>query len=77
MNSALTQPINIGVRKGENGIMHLVHALIIAMDRNIDTRAITNLLLNIIEHNGNDLEEAFNSNAASKSTFYLDTPYRN
>ncbi|WP_115712356.1 hypothetical protein [Legionella sainthelensi] len=74
VSSAITQPINIGVRKGENGIMHLVHALIIAMDRNIDTRAITNLLLNIIEHNGNDLEEAFNSNAASKSTFYLDTP---
>lgn len=74
MSSALTQPINIGIRKGENGIMHLAHALIIAMDRSIDTSSMTNLLLKIIEHNSNDLEEAFNSNAASKSTFYLDTP---
>ncbi|KTD62945.1 hypothetical protein Lsan_1605 [Legionella santicrucis] len=74
MSSVLTQPIKMGIRKGENGIMHLVQSLIIAMDRNIDTFAITNLLLKIIEHNGNDLVEAFNSDAVSKSAHYLDSP---
>ncbi|ARB92147.1 hypothetical protein A6J40_08140 [Legionella longbeachae] len=73
ISSALTQPIKTGIRTGENGVMHLVQALTIAMDRNIDTSTITNLLLKIIEHNGNDLAEAFNSKAVSKNTFYLVT----
>ncbi|WP_454782272.1 hypothetical protein [Legionella sp. WA2022007384] len=72
--AALTQPIHTGEREGENGIMHLVHALIISMERNIDTTAITNLLLEVIESNGNELTAVFNSHAISKSTHYFDTP---
>jgi hypothetical protein len=71
ISSALAQPIKTREREGENSIMHLVHALIIAMERNIDTTAITNLLLEVIEHNGNDLAEAFNSKAVSKNNHYL------
>lgn len=74
ISAALTQPIQIGERKNENGIMHLVHALIIAMERNMDTTVMTNLLLEIIEHNDSALAAAFNSNALSKSNHYLNSP---
>lgn len=70
---ALTQPIMKGECKDENGIMHLVQALIISMDRNYDTAAITHLLREIIEYGELEFVKAFNSTAPSQSNHYLIT----
>lgn len=74
ISTVLVQPIENGERYGENGIMHLVHALIIAMEHQIDTESLTNLLLKIISFNGQELFAAFTSDASSKSNHYLVSP---
>lgn len=72
--SALTQPIATGGRQSENGIMYLVHASANMMQKNIDSSAINQLLLNLLEHGGDGLTKAFDSVAPSKSRHYLRSP---